>query len=166
MSYRSSLSDRDKEEASLRVVPRDLHFGLPPPSKNSTAFCPKEATDETCFPSYSRKAWKEGPRQGRYCANLFFNPFGREECVQGPCGIEWIGFFDFHPPPSPLLPPRISPRPDYLLRGMEHRRFGYSTRCLCSGGMRVQFCECLLFRGMGLEGCDDMGLKLFLTRFV
>lgn len=32
--------------------------------------------------------------------SLFQPPLEREEeCVQGAYGIEWIGFFDFHPPP-------------------------------------------------------------------
>lgn len=77
-------------------------FTFRPSSKNFHRILSKRGDiRDMFFPSYSRKAWKEGPRQGRYCANLFFNPpFEREEeCVQGACGIEWIGFFDFHPPP-------------------------------------------------------------------
>lgn len=75
---------RDKKKASLRVVPRDLHFGLRP--RISTAFCPKEATYETCFsPLIRGKLGKKGQDKGDIARISFSTPplNGRRNVFRG-----------------------------------------------------------------------------------
>lgn len=107
--YHSTAPDKEKPPLSACCSARFTFrpFLLLLFSKNSTAFCPKEATDQTRFPSYSRKVGRKAETReilreslsqppplldGR---NVFFQ--GHAES-SGSVSSTFILPLDFHPP--------------------------------------------------------------------
>lgn len=144
--YHSTAPDRDKEKkpplsacCSARFTFRPFLLLL---SKNSTAFCPKEATDETRFPSYSRKVGRKAETR----------EILRESLSQPPPLLDGRNvFFQGHAESSGSVSSTFILRLGYLLRGMEHRGFGYSTRCPCgrleTGGWGLNSVSVFFFGG-------------------
>lgn len=164
--YHSTAPDRDKEKkpplsacCSARFTFRPFLLLL---SKNSTAFCPKEATDETRFPSYSRKVGRKAETReilreslsqppplldGR---NVFFQ--GHAES-SGSVSSTFILPLDFHPPARLFVTGDGASRV-WLFDSLLLWKIG-------DRGMRVEFCERLLLWREKREGsamewrCDD-----------
>ena len=94
------VPDRDKEKASLSALFREIYISafvqeFPP------HFVQKRRHTRHVFPLLFEESLERRAKTREILRESLFQPplEREEECVQGACGIEWIGFFDFHPPP-------------------------------------------------------------------